>query len=99
MDEEEFELYKQEIEELTELLNEEWLALRDLIGSEGVNLDKTLLVNYYEDEEGGEYGIIVVEKRDVFEFSVRDEKISMEKIDDIESAQKDYPQIEVAFAL
>ena len=58
MNKEEYQDYKLEIEELTELLNTEWLDLKNLILSKNINLSNTLLVGYYEDEEGVEYGLL-----------------------------------------
>ncbi|MGB7210434.1 MAG: hypothetical protein WBD27_17405 [Pyrinomonadaceae bacterium] len=99
MNDSDFELYKEEILELTELLNQEWIDLRNLIVSKGIVIDKTLLVNYYEDEEGGEYGVLVVDKKDAYKFEAADKKISLIKFDDLEIAKKECPQVEVAVAL
>ncbi|MCY4764382.1 hypothetical protein [Klebsiella aerogenes] len=87
-------LYKQEIHELTELLNTEWLDLNDLLTKEGFETKGGYLVCYYEDESGGQYGVFVTSVGEVFEFAILDGELKGFSTEEVEL--ECYPQIEVA---
>ena len=53
------ELYKQEIFELTELLNEEWNDLKSILIQAGIDLKRTALASFMEDEDENEYGVLI----------------------------------------
>jgi hypothetical protein len=100
MNKEDFQNYKLEIEELTELLNNEWLDLKNLIISNNINLERTLLVGYYEDEEGIEYGLLYNKKENfIIKFEVLDNNISLTKIDNVNEISDEFPQLLVAIEL
>lgn len=97
---EEFQDYKLEIEELTELLNVEWLDLKKLIISNNINLEKTLLVGYYEDDEGKEHGLLYNKKDDfILKFEVLNNTISLTSIDQVDKVSDEFPQLLVAISL
>ncbi|AYN04389.1 hypothetical protein [Flavobacterium sp. 140616W15] len=100
MNKEDFQDYKLEIEELTELLNSEWLDLKNLIISNNINLEKTLLVGYYEDEEGIEYGLLYNKKENfIIKFEVSDNNISLTEINNVNEISDEFPQLLVAIEL
>ena len=100
MNKEEYQDYKLEIEELTELLNTEWLDLKNLILSKNINLSNTLLVGYYEDEEGVEYGLLYNKNENfIIKFEVLDNIITLFKINSINDISNEFPQILVAIEL
>ncbi|MBW3518049.1 hypothetical protein [Flavobacterium sp. NKUCC04_CG] len=97
---EEFQDYKLEIEELTELLNVEWLDLKKLIISNNINLEKTLLVGYYEDDEGIEHGLLYNKKDNfILKFEVLNNRISLTSIDHVNEVSDEFPQLLVAISL
>jgi len=97
---EEFQDYKLEIEELTALLNNEWLDLKNLIISNNINLERTLLVGYYEDAEGKEHGLLYNKKDNfILKFEVFNNNISLTSIDHVHEVSDDYPQLQVAISL
>lgn len=97
---EEYQDYKLEIEELTELLNVEWLDLKNLIISNNINLERTLLVGYYEDDEGKEHGLLYNKKDDfILKFEVLNNTISLTSIDQIDEVSDEFPQLQVAISL
>jgi hypothetical protein len=55
------ELLIQEVEELTDLLqnDEDWRDLHDLILAKGLDIQNILLAGFHEDEDENEYGVIV----------------------------------------
>ncbi len=63
-------LYRQEIEELTDLVRNDkgWHDLRRILGEAGFNLSRTMLVSFLEDEEEGEYGVLVTLDKKVYEY-------------------------------
>ncbi len=100
MNKEEYQDYKLEIEELTELLNTEWLDLKNLILSKNINLSNTLLVGYYEDEEGVEYGLLYNKNENfIIKFEILDNIITLFKINSINDISNEFPQILVAIEL
>lgn len=99
------ELYKQEITELTELLNvdEEWDDLRSILIQAGIDLSTIILVSFMEDDEENEYGVIVSKDLKVSKY-IRKTQIEKNNIDNFEivdiTNEKDeidkYPQVSVA---
>ncbi len=97
MDKQDFQDYKLEIEELTNLLHNEWLDLKNLIIAHNIHLAGTLLVNYYEDEEGVEYGLLYNKKENfIIQFNVINNKILLTPIKHIDEIKDEYPQLLVA---
>ncbi|QQD13968.1 hypothetical protein [Sphingobacterium sp. UDSM-2020] len=97
---EEFQNYKLEIEELTALLNNEWHDLKNLIISNNINLERTLLVGYYEDAEGKEHGLLYNKKDNfILKFEVFNNTISLTSIDHGHEESDEYPQLLVAISL
>lgn len=99
------ELYKQEIIELTELLNEdeEWDDLRGILVQAGIDLSKIVLVSFMEDDEENEYGVIVNKELKVSKYVRKTQKeknnienFEMADITDEEEEFNKYPQISVA---
>lgn len=100
MNEEEFEDYKLEIEELTELLNSDWLDLKKAIKKQGLLSEKTLLVGYVEDEDGNEIGLLFnQENKKMIKFSFNNNKLDTQTIDNIDEIKDEFPQILVAMQL
>ena len=87
--------YKEEIQELTELLNTEWEDLKEML-SEEINLEGALLCGYMEDEDEGEYGVVLTKDKQIYNFSIQDGELQVTKIDDVRDIEEDYPQILVA---
>lgn len=101
------ELLRQEVEELTDLLRHDaqWLDLRSTLGSKQLDPERVLLATFYEDEDENEYGIFVTDDRRVFEFkrSTRPgakPRFSqwVERTGD-DGALREYPQIVEALSL
>lgn len=99
------ELYKQEIIELTELLNEdeEWEDLKNILIQAGINLNMVVLVSFMEDDEENEYGVIVGKDLRISKYArkTQQEKNNIENFEmvditeDVEELNK-YPQIAIA---
>ena len=87
--------YKEEIQELTELLNTELTDLKEML-SEEINLEGSLLCGYMEDEEGGEYGAILTKDKQIYDFSIQDEELQVTKINNVQDIEEHYPQVLVA---
>ena len=99
------ELYKQEILELTELLNEDenWEDLKNILLQSKVDLNKTILVSFMEDDEGNEYGILVNNDLKIFRYVRKTqegennpEHFEMADITEDEEELSKYPQIAIA---
>lgn len=96
-------LYRQEIEELTYLVKNEWDDLRRILIDSNFDINKTLLVSFAENEDESEYGVLVNENKQVFEYkrSTAMDKNNIENFSVIEitndpNACNKSPQIEVA---
>lgn len=97
------ELYKQEIFELTELLNEEWDDLKSIIIQAGIDLRRTALASFMEDEDENEYGVLVNKDLKILQYErkTQEAKNNIEnfKMFDITENEEElikYPQITVA---
>ena len=97
MNEENYQLYKDEIAELNILLKEEWSDLRTLLQSCKLDVSNGLLINYYEDDFGNQYGYFINSDSNLFFFEIDEEdniNLTVREIDkDLES---DCPQYIVA---
>lgn len=94
------ELYRQEIIELTELLNtdENWADLKSILISAGIDLSKTVLASFMEDDEENEYGVIVSKDLTIYSYS-RNINIGNLELTDItrnEDELNKYPQVAIA---
>ena len=97
---EQYELYREEVLELTNLVNNQWLQLKEVIESKGIRLSESFLVSYMEDEEGGEYGILVVSNSEIFNFHLAEgEIVTFENVAGDKEVEREYPQIAVALDL
>ena len=94
-----YNLYKEEILELTDLLNNEWVDLKQMIIDKGINLKNALLVGYYEDQKGKEHGLILTDEKKMFLFEANENQIKVQQIENIEKAAVKFPQILVAIDL
>ena len=97
------ELYKQEIFELTELLNEEWDDLKSILIQAGIDLRRTALASFMEDEDENEYGVLVNKDLKILQYErkTQEAKNNIEnfKMFDITENEEElikYPQIAVA---
>lgn len=99
------ELYKQEIIELTELLNEdeEWEDLKGILVQAGIDLSRIVLVSFMEDNEENEYGVIVSKELKISKYARKTQKgknnienFEMVDITDDEKELNRYPQISIA---
>ncbi len=100
MTQEEFKDFKLEIEELTELLNKEWFDLKNAILEKNITLTNTLLVGYYESEEGLEIGLLYNKSENLLiRFEMKDDTMSFFNIKHINDVSNEFPQISVAIAL
>ena len=99
------ELYKQEIMELTDLLNndEEWEDTKNILLQSGIHLKETILVSFMEDDEENEYGVIVSKNLKISKYSrnTRESKKNVENfeivdITDNEEEINKHPQITIA---
>lgn len=90
--------YKEEIQELTELLNTEWCDLKDTL-SEELNLDHALLCSYFEDEDEGEHGMVLTKDKQFFQFSIQEGELEVTKVENIQDVEEEYPQVIVALQL
>ena len=95
---EEVTLYKEEIFELTELLNTEWEDLKEIL-SEKIDLENAFLCSYFEDEEGGEYGIVLTKEKQIYQFSIQEDELAVEQINNIKDIEEEYPQVLVALEM
>lgn len=94
------ELYRQEIIELTELLNtdENWADLKSILISAGIDLSKTVLASFMEDDEENEYGVIVSKHLTIHSYS-RNINIGNLELTDITQNKDElskYPQVAIA---
>lgn len=97
------ELYKEEIFELTQLLrnDEDWGELRCILTQKGFVLSHIALVEFMEDQEENEYGVIVTKDMKVSEYwrLTKDNNIHSFIFKDITNDSgkiNKYPQIYVA---
>lgn len=90
--------YKEEILELTELLNTEWSDLRDILSKE-IDLEGANLCGYFEDEEDGEYGVILTRTKEIYQFSIQDGALNINRIDKVEDIEDEFPQVLVAIKM
>ncbi len=99
------ELYKQEIIELTELLNkdEDWEDLKNILIQAKIDLNMIVLVSFMEDDEENEYGVIVSKDLKISEYVRKTqegknniENFKMVDITENEEELNKYPQIAIA---
>ncbi|MCL1917967.1 MAG: hypothetical protein FWG14_06585 [Peptococcaceae bacterium] len=97
MNENEILQYKDEIVELTTLLNTKWAASKKvLLEKYGINTKESLLVGYYETEEGAEYGILMTKEREIIQFVIRRGKVYKRITKDVNKLEKAHPPVTVA---
>lgn len=96
MNQKEIDVYKQEIEELTEMLNTEWTDVKEILDSAGISTGGGKLISFYEDEEGSHHGVLFTSEKEIIKFEIKDEEISTQEVKDVTSIQREYPQIVVA---
>lgn len=82
MNQEEFQLYRDEIVELTHLLKEEWIDLKVLLQSCNLDVEHGLLINYYEDEFDNQYGYFINPDAQLFYFEI-------DKVEHIKATHKE----------
>ena len=99
------ELYKQEIIELTELLNEdeEWEDLKNILVQAKIDLNMTVLVSFMEDDEENEYGVIVSKDLKICKYvrKTQEGKNNIENFEMVDITEdkeeiNKYPQIAIA---
>ncbi|HVV99243.1 MAG TPA: hypothetical protein VHB77_02815 [Planctomycetaceae bacterium] len=63
-------LLRQEVEELTQLLREDpgWDDLRAALKSKGLPPGRVVLAGFFEDEDSNEFGVIVTDALETFEY-------------------------------
>jgi len=72
---------RKETSQFTELLRTGndplWIRLREILKEKGIEIESSVLVESHEDDENFEYGILLTEGKNVFEFgfSYLDRKI------------------------
>jgi hypothetical protein len=105
-DEDEDELLRQEIEELTDMLrnDETWDNLRTILRDKGFDPETTLLVSFMEDDEDREFGVLVMSNGRVVEYqrnTATDDAASFEATDITNDSERleDYPQVPIALAM
>ncbi len=97
MNQEEFQLYRDEIVELTHLLKEEWIDLKVLLQSCNLDVEHGLLINYYEDEFDNQYGYFINPDAQLFYFEIdKDEHIKATHKEIDGSIETSCPQYVVA---
>jgi hypothetical protein len=104
-DEEEEDLLRQEIEELTDMLrnDETWHNLRAILQEKGFDPETTLLVLFMEDDENHEFGVLVTSEGRVIEYqrdTTSDDAASFQGIDITNDPARleEYPQVAIALA-
>lgn len=104
-DENEDDLLRQEIEELTDMLrnDETWANLRTILRAKGFDPQTTLLVSFMEDDEDREFGVLVTADGRVLEYqrdTATDDAASFEATDitNVPGRLEDYPQVPIALA-
>ena len=102
------ELYKQEIIELTELLNEDeqWEDLKNILIESKMDISKIALVSFMEDDDENEYGVIVSNDLIVYKYERKTQEgknnidnFTMVDITENEDELKEYPQIAIAIEM
>lgn len=97
--------YTQDIKELTAYIrhDEDWEELRSILLKKEFTLDKLLLVSFMEDEEMGEFGVIVTLDKKVYEYErivgKGIEQFKLIDITDNSNRQKEFPQISTAIKM
>lgn len=86
-------LYKEEVKELTALLKNEWLDLKDLLSLKGIDVDSCYLLGYFETDNGEEIGLLYT-KDELKKFEVNKKGINIENVTK-EQIKNDFPQIVV----
>ncbi len=96
LSEEEIEDFKLEIEELTDLLRNEWKDLNEVI-SKHFDLDQTLLCGYYEDENNGtEIGVLLIDRKKIVRFEFLNNNLKLTEVENAESIINEFPQVTIA---
>jgi len=95
---EEIEEYKEEIQELTNLLHTEWTDLKDVLSKE-INMENALLCSYFEDEDEDEYGIVLTKNKQIYEFSIQEGDLEIIEMESNDGIEEEYPQIVVALTM
>jgi hypothetical protein len=104
-DDDERELLRQEIEELTDLLrnDETWQNLRTILRAKGFDPQTTLLVSFMEDDDDQELGVLVTAAGRVIEYqrsTTSDDPATFAGVDITDDLERleDYPQVAIALA-
>jgi hypothetical protein len=100
MDSQDKELYREEVLELTDLLNTEWVDLRDLLIENNVNLKGAYMAGYFENEDdGAEHGIILTADKKLIKFVALDGELTLEPVQDQAAIEEEFPSVTVALEL
>ncbi|MCD7973766.1 MAG: hypothetical protein LUG18_14100 [Candidatus Azobacteroides sp.] len=84
-------LYKEEIKELTNLLNEERTDLKEQLEKTGISTDNALLAGYQENEDGEETGILYTDDM-LIRFTATMERICVQRVS-TEEVKEEFPQV------
>lgn len=99
------ELYKQEIMELTELLNEDeqWEDLKSILIEAKFDISTIALVSFMEDDDENEYGVIVSKELKIHKYERKTQEgknnidnFNMVNITECKDELDKYPQIAIA---
>jgi hypothetical protein len=100
MDSQDRELYLQEVLELTQLLNTEWVDLRKLLIENNVDLNGAHMAVHLEDKtKGAEYGIIITADKKLIRFIANEGSITLQPLEDIAAAAAEFPTVTIAMEL
>ena len=90
------EFYKEEVLELTEHLNTDWIGLHTILNKNGLETEGGYLFAYMESEECEEFGGFLTKGKQIYTFLIKDEIVTLTKIDNVEDIMHDGPQVLVA---
>jgi len=90
--------YKEEIQELTDLMNGEWIELKEILATK-LDLENAYLCGYYEDEDESEYGIVMTKDKLFYAFHLDGDKLELAEVKNIKDVEDTYPQVHVAVTL
>ena len=87
-----FDLYKEEVKELTELLRTEWRDIQQIVSNQNLNINETYLLGFIESGDNCEQGLFYTENKKLIFFEKQSDNLNLKLVTKKE-IETEFPQV------
>lgn len=98
LSEHEIKLYKQEVHELTNLFHTKWTEMKEILASK-IDVENAYLCFYVEGEDDDEYGVLLTNEAEIYEFEIVDGQLDSFDKQNNEEIKEEVPQVNIALEI